>query len=367
MTLIFYYIYNHLHSFTRHLISYVSAETTEISTRRDLGGSDSALIGAIWEHTMVQVNNARLLEDDKQMKLDSNGFQLWTKNPANMSEGFIQQMDFCNQDQVVDNYYPLCESLVSEALMSQESSSSSSTSIKCICAFDHNVRSNDKSSVGKIHSKHTEQEAANPQVQNPAGLVHADYTKTSAPKRLHDLSNPPKLNDVLRPKLFAQNKQSLLDPNIVQEALDGKRRYAFINVWRSIDAQNPVMNPPLACVDATTTTVDDLRTFKIHYVDRVGENYFVCPREQHAWYYYPEMTMQEVLLLKQWDSHGKVACGAQSDGMQNNEGKDEDKGNDGSGLSTFTIHSAFIDSTFNAETPPRKSIEVRCVVIWEEE
>ena len=33
--------------------------------------------------------------------------------------------------------------------------------------------------------------------------------------------------------------------------------------------------------------------------------------------------MQEVLLLKQWDSHGKVACGTQSDGMQNNEEKEE--------------------------------------------
>src|SRR6056300_703789 len=109
-----------MHPSTRPLISYVSAETTEISTRRDLGGSDSALIGAIWEPTKVQVNNARI---DKQMKLDANGFQLWTKNPANIPEGFIQQLDFCNQDQVVDDYYPICESLVSDALMSQESSS----------------------------------------------------------------------------------------------------------------------------------------------------------------------------------------------------------------------------------------------------
>jgi len=36
-------------------------------------------------------------------------------------------------------------------------------------------------------------------------IVHADYTKTSAPRRLNDLSNPLKANDVLKPKLIAQN------------------------------------------------------------------------------------------------------------------------------------------------------------------
>ena len=195
-------------------------------------------------------------------------------------------------------------------------------------------------------------------------IVHADYTKTSAPRRLNDLSNPPKANDVLKPKLIAQNKKSLLDPSIVKEALEGKRRYAFINVWRSIDAKDTVKNPPLACVDATTTTVDELRMFKIHYVDRVGENYFVSPpaasdRKEHGWYYCPEMTMDEVILLKQWDSRGAVACGAHSDG-------EEEKNGDESKTSTFTIHSAFIDPTYGNDALPRKSIEVRCIVIWDE-
>jgi len=168
----------------------------------------------------------------------------------------------------------------------------------------------------------------------------------------------------LRPKLIAQNKKSLLDSNIVKEALEGKRRYAFINVWRSIDNENTVKNPPLACVDATTTTIDELRMFKIHYIDRVGENYFISPpaasgRREHGWYYYPEMTMDEVILLKQWDSRGAVACGAHSDGEEEKNGE-KDK------TSTFAIHSAFIDPTYGEDAPPRKSIEVRCVAIWDE-
>ena len=82
-------------------------------------------------------------------------------------------------------------------------------------------------------------------------------------------------------------------------------------------------------------------------------------RREHGWYYYPEMTMDEVILLKQWDSRGAVACGAHSDG-------EEEKNGDETKTSTFTIHSAFIDPTYGKDAPPRKSIEVRCVVIWEE-
>lgn len=170
------------------IMNYVSQQTKEISTRRDIGGSDSTLVGAIWEPTQIQVANARLLlkDDNKRMTLDRNGFELWSNN----YDESIEQMDFCNQDQVVDEYYPLCERLVSDAIKSQQSvSSSSATSIAAVYAFDHNVRSSDIVSVGKIKSKRAllsddgEEDKAAPQVQNPAGLVHADYTKTSAPRR----------------------------------------------------------------------------------------------------------------------------------------------------------------------------------------
>ena len=361
-------------SSTSAIMNYVSPETTEMYTRRDLSGSDSKLEGVIWSPTLVNVADARLLEGNVKKTLDANGFELWegTKNDEDATT-LYEQMDYCHQDQVVDEYYPMCEQLVSSAMLSQgtkKGSSSKKTPIACVCAFDHNVRSSSKASVGKIRSarhlsmtnedQKAEDEAAAPQVQNPAGLVHADYTKISAPRRLLDLSKPPKLNDVLRPKLMSQNKKSLLDPTMVQDALDGKRRYAFVNVWRNIDTENPVKNHPLACIDAKTTTVDELRTFKIHYVDRVGENYFVCgskdKHRQHSWYYYPDMTIQEAMLLKQWDSRGGVACGAEADGSV------------GDDLSTFTIHSAFIDPRYCPDSkPPRKSIEVRCVVIWEED
>ena len=375
------------------IMNYVSPESTDIYTRRDLAGTDDALMGAIWNPTVVRISNARLgvatdPDDDsrtekkpKALNLDANGFELYT-NSHNEEVTALKQIDYCHQDEVIDTYYPLCEQLVAQAIVSQSTPKSTNPTAKtsppiaCICAFDHNVRSSDRASVGKIKSNAEDESPSTPQVQNPAGLVHADYTRDSAPRRLLDLAKPPKLNDVLRHKLLAQNRDSLLDPEIVKDALDGKRRFAFINVWRNIDLEHSVKETPLACVDAATASVDDLRVFKIHYVDRVGENYFICPantdsveqhkREQnaagHKWYYYPDMTINEALLLKQWDSLGGIACGAEQDGDANLH--------DNSGLtstSTFTIHSAFLDPSCPDGAPPRKSIEVRCVVIWDKE
>jgi len=327
------------------IMNYVSAETTEISTRRDLGGGDSPFIGVIWEPTTVDVHNARL--STIEMNLDRNGFQLNTCADDDDIDT-LHEIDFCHQDDVVDSYYPMCEKLVSNSL----TKTSTATPISCVCAFDHNLRSSDHSSVGQIKGsqKMTNDDGKQlpaPQVQNPAGIVHADYTIVSGPRRLRDLSNAPKLNDVLRPKLLAQNRKSLLDPTIVQEALDGKRRYAFINVWRSIDRDNPVKDNHLACIDSQSVGKDELRVFKIHYIDRVGENYFACPSndKQHLWCYYPDMTMEEALLIKQWDSRGDIA--------------------DCSGRSSFAIHSAFLDPTAPQNAPSRKSIEVRCIVIWD--
>ena len=65
------------------------------------------------------------------------------------------------------------------------------------------------------------------------------------------------------------------------------------------------------------------------------------------------MTMDEAMLIKQWDSAGGIA-----------KGNDRD-GNDGD-VSTFAIHSAFIDPS-RPEFPARRSAEVRCVIIWERE
>ena len=47
---------------------------------------------------------------------------------------------------------------------------------------------------------------------------------------------------------------------------------------------------------------DDLVVFEIHYADRIGENYFAKHADAHRWYFYPALTRDEALLIKQWDS-----------------------------------------------------------------
>mmetsp|Transcript_22649 Transcript_22649/g.67020 ORF Transcript_22649/g.67020 Transcript_22649/m.67020 type:complete len:538 (-) Transcript_22649:19-1632(-) len=377
------------------VMNYVSPSTTSISTRRDLSGSDSALIGAEWAPTVVNVRDARRLEDgdvygdgegrSRRLTLRENGFELRRSPISDLGD----DIDFFDQGDVVGRYYPLCERLVADALAEAEAAGSENggapaTAMRrmTVRAFDHNVRSS-ASNLRLKNRRGTEE------VQNPAGLVHADYTAASAPRRLGQLCESPKRNDVRRGSGGGGGGGAdedegrddpppppLLDEDSVRRALSGERRYAVINVWRNVRRDGPVLRFPLACVDAASVRTSDLRTFRIHYADRVGENYFACHpggdgkgnnegeggdettsgggRAEHRWYYYSRMNADEALLLKQWDSAGGIASG-----------RDRDGNDDDGGESTFAIHSAFDDPTTPPDAPDRTSIEVRCAVIWE--
>ncbi|MBT4487934.1 MAG: hypothetical protein HOC72_10370 [Rhodospirillaceae bacterium] len=242
-------------------------------------------------------------------------------------------LDFFNHDQVVREYYPQCVEILREA-----------SGASFVAAFDHNVRS----AAGKESKRRIE---GGQQVQGPAHVVHGDYTLTSAPQRLRDLTEPPGANDTLRSLL--SDKESLLDPDRVERILSGGR-YAIINVWRNI-APEPVATHPLALCDAASVRPEDLVVFEIHYHDRVGENYFAKHGDGHQWYFYPDLTRDEALLIKQWDSSGELA---RSNGV-NPDAVDEDT------PCTFSFHSAFEDPTTPADAPERWSIEVRCVAFYD--
>ena len=307
-------------------MNYVTPETGIISIRRNTSGSDSEIIGAEWQPIDKRIHNARTSD----MNISANGFDL--KRHVISDE----DIDFFDQNDVVGRYYCKCEELVARALSEQKGESKKFV----VRAFDHNVRSTgfkdrslDNSTGGTV--------------QQPVAVVHGDYTRVSAPKRLQGLSLPPKQNDVLKGRL-GDETATLLNPSDVKEAIEGKRRFALINVWRNIRKDDPIRQYPLACVDAASHDFGDLRTFQIHYADRIGENYFACHQDKHKWCYFPEMTIDEALLIKQWDSFGGIAKGA-----------DFDKG----GLCTFSMHSSLLDPT--SEITYRESVEVRCVVIWD--
>merc|ERR1711948_101831 len=79
------------------------------------------------------------------------------------------------------------------------------------------------------------------------------------------------------------------------------KRYAFINVWRSIDRENPVYRMPLAVCDEKSVQDEDRFLYELMFPDRTGENYSLKFSQNHKWYYYPQQQFDEVLVFKVFD------------------------------------------------------------------
>lgn len=299
----------------------------KVFTRRDNSGSDNQWVGAEMDKRQLPVYDARAFDGVERHTLDSNGFELLNRPLPNLD------FDFLDNVSVVRNYYPHCADIIRQA-----------SGARLVAAFDHNVRSasgnQDKDLI-----------KGSQQVQPPLHMVHGDYTLTSAPQRLLDLTKTPTSNDTYRATLA--EGETLLDETDVQKAID-TGHFAIINLWRNIAAE-PVATNPLGLCDAALVDPKDLVVFEIHYADRVGENYYAKHSENHKWFFYPEMTRDEALLIKQWDSSGELSRsnGERADGAQPG------------GKSTFSFHSAFVDPSVGADAPDRWSIEVRCMALFD--
>ncbi len=159
--------------------------------------------------------------------------------------------------------------------------------------------------------------AKNPEgLRGPASQLHVDYTAKSGPQRVKDI-----LGEAEAARLTAAGAR------IIQ-----------INVWRPI--RGPVERSPLALADAASTRQEDLVATDQIFPDRVGEIYNVAHAPSQRWYYAPQMTADEVLLIKSWDSLDD-------------------------GRARFTPHSAFHLPDTPEDAPARESIEVRTLVIIE--
>ena len=152
--------------------------------------------------------------------------------------------------------------------------------------------------------------------------VHGDYTARSGPIRL----------------------QRLVADRVVSATDAAPRRFAFVNCWRNIDRTSPVLADPLCCCTWRSVRLrEDAWPYLMMYPDRVGQNLALCNdgAAQHAWHYYPHMTCDEALFFKVYDS------------------------SDAPGVPRFVFHSAFKDPRTPCDAPPRQSIEVRTIAIWD--
>ena len=282
-------------------MNYLGSGVDKVWTMRDEQGTDTAVHGAVWAPVDVEIQNGR-----GQATLSQNGFEL-TRSPA-------PKVDYYEKDEVVSKYYKDCEELVKGA-----------TGATKVRAFDHNIRS---APAAGTSTKGTT-------VQGPATMVHADYTATSAPRRVQLLGEKQRINDV--------TSQVLTEDEALLATADG-HRFQIINVWRPLKM---VEERPLAFCDASTVHPDDCVTFEIRYAVRIGENWFAKHRSSHDWYYFPGMDPSEAVLLKTWDSAVTFDAQQRKHGVQ------------------FVLHSAFLDPSSPPNATPRESIEVRTVAIFD--
>jgi hypothetical protein len=100
-----------------------------------------------------------------------------------------------------------------------------------------------------------------------------------------------------------------------------------------------VQEKPLAMCDAGSTAAEDFLTLKMHYRDREGEIFVLRHSPQHHWWYFPQMTPSQVVLLKTYDS--------ETDGR-----------------ARFLGHSAFEHADTAPDAPRRESIEIRTMAFF---
>ncbi|KAH8890342.1 methyltransferase, partial [Thozetella sp. PMI_491] len=246
---------------------------------------------------------------------DVSGFAVY-RSPA-------QEKAFADEDTVRNGYYAEVEALLREKL----------PGVKKVVIFDHTIRKNSPQAA-----------------RQPVQQVHVDQTPKAAEARV-------------RRHLPADEADALL-----------RGRYQIINVWRPIS--HPASDFPLAVVDWRTISPEDLVPVSLLYPvrDRThddddrgkevlpdpsqvtstegyevkGETYGILPSEKHKLYYVKDMTPDEVMFIKCFDSRSQ----GQPSGR--------------AGVAALTPHTAFVDPSTPAGAKGRESIEVRCLVFYED-
>lgn len=236
------------------------------------------------EDLPVTIHDMRPLSD--ALSIDRQGFEL--------RRHVTTVADLYDDDQISDVYNAEVEALLKAA-----------TGADRVVIFDHTRRSD--SPAG----------ADNPDgLRGPAARVHVDYTVASGPVRAGDV----------------------LGRDAVDRIVTSGGRIVQINVWRPI--AGPVRRTPLALADAASVAGDELVATDQVFADRVGEIYHLTYGAGQRWYWVPEMSRDEVLLIKGWDTVDD-------------------------GRAIFTPHGAFTLPDQSADAPPRESIETRTYCIFD--
>jgi hypothetical protein len=167
-----------------------------------------------------------------------------------------------------------------------------------------------------------------------AGPIHCRFDGIVDPKGRYDG----------RPAHYVHTDYSPASFNMCIAALPAQfancPRYAIYNIWRVLSP--PPQSQPLAVCDATSLQPGDEQESKVilAYPDGEDVEFFTQlyrPSARHRWYYFSDMTADEVLVFKSCDSDPDESC--------------------------FVPHCAFRDGSLSGEAV-RMSIEARILAIF---
>jgi len=258
-----------------------------------------------FQNTPVPVNVYDLRGQEAATHIDTTGFQALT-SPSSVSGDFLLSS---SDDDIARVYYPEVEAL----LLKQ-------TGASRIVFFDHTIR-----------KPRPEGTPDGPNNRSPVLRAHVDQTPVSAHKRVERHVQPP----------------------------HPYKRFQIINVWRPIS--NTVYDYPLAfCEAQTLDVVNDLVPIKLLYPPPTpnGETYGLRHNAAHSWWYWSEMTPNDVVFLKCYDSASRALTRVtvSSADVQESELRD---------VAGMTPHCAFLDPEGEKKGVQRCSIEVRALVFYD--
>lgn len=174
-----------------------------------------------------------------------------------------------------------------------------------------------KGGAARLASKHKEFGAQG--TTYPSPTIHGDYTENSAPGQIAGLVGEEQAKTWL------------------------KHRYAIFSLWRAFS--EPPQDVPLCLLDYRTINVAEERQLGDVYYGKgpiekrmrlEGSGYFYRPR--HRWCYFRDMTRDELLFIKTYDSDHSKAW--------------------------QVPHTSFIDPSAGERGVPRESLDIRAAVYW---
>ncbi|KAF2493082.1 hypothetical protein BU16DRAFT_97500 [Lophium mytilinum] len=124
-------------------------------------------------------------------------------------------------------------------------------------------------------------------------------------------------------------------PDELASSTETQERVRLIGVWRPLTG--PEQDYPLAVCDTRTVSESDLVPADIVFPHYCDERYELLYSPAQRWFYKRRMQVDEVILLKHFDSNADEA--------------------------TFSPHTAFLDRDVGSESVTRASIELKAILI----